>query len=133
MISLTLIVICILIPLGYTQVPNDGSSQIISDASQLSLDCKKILSPILAWTMFLYSSKPTNPMEMKDGDYRVYLKPFTTQKDTMEILQMPFLKNLMPTAIFDQEKNRGFRANLTHQQACDLYQHPNVCLISYPV
>jgi hypothetical protein len=133
MISLTLTVICILISLGSAQVLNDGSSQIISDSSKLSLDCQKIHAPMLGWTVFLFGSNTADPMKMKDRDYRVYLKPFTTQKDTIEILQMPFLKSLVPTTIFDQEKNRGFRANLTLQQACDVYQLPNVRLISYPV
>lgn len=133
MISLTLSMICFLISLGCAQVPNDASSQIISDASILSLDCQKIHVTMLGWTIMLFGSKMADPFRMKDRNYRVYLKPFTTQRDTMEILQMPSLKSLVPTTIFDQEKNRGFRANLTLQQACDVYQLPNVCLISYLV
>jgi hypothetical protein len=133
MISLTLTVICFLISLGCAQVPDDGYSQIISDASKLSLDCLKILAPMLGWTILLLGPNTADPMMMKDRDYRVYLKPFTTQKDTIEILQMPFLKSLVPTTIFDLEKNRGFRANLTLQQACDVYQLPNVRLTSYLV
>jgi hypothetical protein len=133
MISLTRTVICFFISLGCAQVPNDGSSQLISDASKLSMDCQKIHVSMLGWTILLFGSKTADPMTMKDRDYRVYLKPFTTQKDTMEILQMPSLKSLVPTKIFDLEKNRGFRANLTLQQACDVYQLPNVRLTSYLV
>jgi len=129
MISLTLSMICFLISLGCAQVPNDASSQIISGASELSLDCQKIHVIMLGWNIMLFGSKIADPLRMKDRDYRVYLKPFTTQKDTMEILQMSFLKTLVPTTIFDLKKNRGFRANLTLQQVCDVYQLPNVCLI----
>jgi len=85
---------------------------------------------MLGWTILLFGSKTADPMKMKDRDYRVYLKPFTTEKDTMEVLQIPSLKSLVPTTIFDLEKNRGFRANLTFQQACDVYQLPNVRLTS---
>jgi hypothetical protein len=130
MVSLMLTVMCLLISVGYAQVHN-GDSQIISSAGNLSLDCQKILTPLLSWTIFIYGPNTADPMKAKDRDYRIHLKPFTTQKDTMEILQMLSLKGLAPTTIFDQEKNRGFRANLTLQQVCDVYQLPSVRLTSY--
>jgi hypothetical protein len=134
MISLTLIVIYFLLSCGYAQISNSGgSSQSISNADKLLTDCQKIHYSMLGWTLMLFGSKTANPMEMRDRDYRVYLKPFATRKDTTEILQMSSLKGLVPTTIFDQEKNRGFRANLTLQQFCDVYQHPNVRLTSYVV
>jgi len=133
MISLTLTVTCFFISLGCAQVPKDGSSELISDVSKLSLDCQKMHASMIGWTIGLFGANTDDPMKMKDRDYRVYLKPFTTQKDTMEILQMLSLKSLVPTTIFDMEKNRGFRAHLTLQQACDVYQLPNVRLTSYLV
>jgi hypothetical protein len=52
--------------------------------------------------------------------YRVFLKPFASHADTLEILKMPRLRAVVPTTMFDQAKDRGFIAKLTDEQLCDI-------------
>ena len=58
--------------------------------------------------------------------YRIRLKLFTTHKDTLEILAMPAFATVRPIAIFDKDKHRGFTADLSEEQICELYHLPNV-------
>jgi hypothetical protein len=44
----------------------------------------------------------------------------------LEILAMPAMADVTPIAIFDKDKHRGFTANLSKEQVCELYHLPTV-------
>jgi hypothetical protein len=91
-----------------------GQTQNISKS-----DCARTLSPMDNYfDPILIFVGPRN----KDTSFRVVLKPFATHSDTLELLQLPPLRNVTPIAIFDQEKDRGFLAKLTEDQLCYIGQ-----------
>jgi hypothetical protein len=91
----------------------------LSDSGNLTEDCARIHNVLRREFLFLNKSKG-------DISYRVRLKLFTVHQDTLDILKMPAFANIEPMAIFNKDKHRGFTAELTKKQVCELYHLPIV-------
>lgn len=91
----------------------------LNETHNLSEDCIRIHNDLKH--NFVSSYEPLDVVP-----YRVRLKLFTTHKDTLEILTMPAFANIKPIAIFNKDKHRGFTADFSKQQICDLYHLPAV-------
>jgi hypothetical protein len=83
-------------------------------------DCARTLSPMDSFfdPLFTLFSGPRN----KYSSFRVVLKSFATNSDTLGLLQLPPLRNVTPIAILDQEKDKGFIAKLSTNQLCYIGQ-----------
>jgi hypothetical protein len=88
----------------------------------LTDECTQIVTGVL---VPVYAGGGKTP-EIKELRYRVFLKSYTTQNDTLNLLQIPLLRNVGPIYIYDQGKNRGFVVKVTIQEVCDIYKLPAV-------
>jgi hypothetical protein len=93
--------------------------------SDLTDECFKIVSGVLT-PMYVFGGKVPGFHELL---YRVFLKSYTTHKDTLELFKMPPLQNTVPSFIYDQGRNRGFVVNITMQGVCDVYKLPVVSFV----
>lgn len=101
------------------ETPGDVGPATLVHTHTLTEDCNQIHDDL---RRAFFSTNQTANVTI----YRVRLKLFTTHKDTLEILAMPAMADVTPIAIFDKDKHRGFTANLSKEQVCELYHLPTV-------
>jgi hypothetical protein len=126
LLSLMLVALSLLIQPGYSlsiaKFP-DSPSSATPNGADIAKNCEMILTS-MRMRVSLSNMSPNNKL------YRVRLKVFTTHADTLDILKMPSLQGVVPRTIYNKEKNRGFTANITDEQICELYQLPTVTSMS---
>jgi len=105
------------------ETPGDVGPATLVHTHTLTEDCNQIHDDL---RRAFFSTNQTANVTI----YRVRLKLFTTHKDTLEILAMPAMADVTPIAIFDKDKHRGFTANLSKEQVCELYHLPTVSNIT---
>jgi hypothetical protein len=107
----------LLASLGQAKIIDHVNTSEFTLSNRSAADCARILAPIDTYQgpfplPFVFPSHEANM------EYRVILKPYTTHADILQILQLPLLGNVVPIAIFDQAKDKGFMAKLTREQLC---------------
>jgi hypothetical protein len=100
-----------------------SSSPVIDNPFNLTLECLQIV-PNITWTNYAGGGKTPAIDEL---EYRVFLKTYATQNDTLEVLKTPLLKNVVPLKIYDQATHKGFVVKMSYQEVCDVYKLPIVC------
>lgn len=128
---LTLAFLLLLVIPGYSLQPSNIPGPATHDPPErlnnLTEECLQINAPMLFISMFTFSELGPRPEVLStDHMYRVHLKAFTSHSDTLEILKRPSLRSIVPTAVYNQGKDRGFVANLTYEQVCEIYKLPTV-------
>jgi hypothetical protein len=101
------------------ETPRDVRPATLTDAPNLTEDCNQIHDD-------LRREFPSTYQTTDVTTYRVRLKLFTTHSNTLELLTMPAIVGITPIAIFDKDKHRGFTADLSKEQVCELYHRPTV-------
>lgn len=107
----------LLASLGQAKIIDQVNTSEFTLLNRSAADCARTLAPIDTYfgpfpLPFLF------PVQEATIEYRVILKSFTNHADILQILQLPLLGKVVPIAIFDQAKDKGFMARLTREQLC---------------
>jgi hypothetical protein len=117
MIPRTLALMPLLASLDQANIIDQVNTSEFTLPNRSAADCARILAPIDTYPDPFPLPFPF-PGQIAITEYRVILKPFTAHVDILQILQLPLLGNVVPIAIFDQAKDKGFMAKLTREQLC---------------